>query len=159
PHMRVALDQLGVDFYAMSAHKMLGPTGVGILYCGANSGGLLDPAVLGGGTVKAVRGRPFELLDGPTRFEAGTPDISGLFGLGACLGYLEEVDWGAWGKREAQINELVARRLGATPGVRVYGDVDPGERVSTFAFDVSGVDCDEVASLLEARARIAVRAG
>ena len=115
PHMRVDVRALDCDFYAFSAHKMFGPTGVGVLY---GKRALLDsmPPYQGGGDmILTVRfdGTTFNAL--PYKFEAGTPNITGVVGLGAAIDYLEAVDFAALAAHEHELLEYATQRVSSCP--------------------------------------------
>ena len=121
PHLRVNVQELEADFLAFSAHKMCGPTGIGVLYGRRD---LLDgmPPFLGGGDmIKRVHLRSFVPNEIPYKFEAGTPAIAEAVGLGAAVDYLENLGMEAVAAHEHEIVEYALERLEEIPGVRVFG--------------------------------------
>jgi cysteine desulfurase / selenocysteine lyase len=157
PHFAVDVQALDVDFLAFSAHKMLGPTGIGALYGKAK---LLDgmPPFLGGGDmIKTVHLREFVANTVPHKFEAGTPAIAEAVGFGAAVDYLTSVGMEAIAAHEHEVTEYALERLEEVPGLKLFGPAaqDKGG-VAAFTFD--GVHPHDVAQILD-RDGIAVRAG
>ena len=157
PHFPVDVQQLDVDFLAFSAHKMVGPTGIGILY---GKRGLLEemPSFLGGGDmIKTVHLREFTPNSLPHKFEAGTPAITEAIGFGAAVDYLTSVGMDAIAAHEHEITEYAIERLEEVPGVKVFGpSVQHKGGVAAFTFD--GVHPHDVAQILD-QDGVAVRAG
>jgi cysteine desulfurase / selenocysteine lyase len=157
PHFAVDVQALDADFLAFSAHKMLGPTGIGALYGKAK---LLDgmPPFLGGGDmIKTVHLREFVANTVPHKFEAGTPAIAEAVGFGAAVDYLTSVGMEAIAAHEHDVTEYALERLEEVPGLKLFGPAaqDKGG-VAAFTFD--GVHPHDVAQILD-RDGIAVRAG
>jgi len=157
PHFPTDVQDLDVDFLAFSAHKMVGPTGIGILY---GKKDLLEemPSFLGGGDmIKTVHLREFTPNALPHKFEAGTPPIAEAIGFGAAVDYLTSVGMDAIAAYEHEITEYALERLEEVPGLKVFGPSaqDKGG-VAAFTFD--GVHPHDVAQILD-RDGIAVRAG
>ena len=157
PHFPVDVQKLDVDFLAFSAHKMVGPTGIGILY---GRRGLLEemPSFLGGGDmIKTVHLREFTPNSLPHKFEAGTPAIAEAIGFGAAVDYLTSVGMDTIAAHEHEITEYAIERLEEVPGVKVFGpSVQHKGGVAAFTFD--GVHPHDVAQILD-QDGIAVRAG
>lgn len=157
PHLSVDVQALDVDFLAFSGHKMCGPTGVGILY-GRQS--LLEemPPFLGGGDmIKRVHRHDFIANELPHKFEAGTPPIAELIGLGAAVDYLTELGMGAIRNHEQALIEHAIERLEEVPGVKVYGPAAE-YKGGVAAFTFQGTHPHDVAQILD-QDGIAVRAG
>ncbi len=157
PHLRVDVQALDADFLAFSAHKMCGPTGIGVLY---GRLGLLEkmPPFLGGGDmIKEVKLRSFRPNTLPHKFEAGTPAIAEAVGFGAAVDYLSALGMDAVAAHEHEITEYALERLEEVPGVKVFG---PGaeNKGGVAAFTLDGVHPHDVAQILD-RDGIAVRAG
>jgi cysteine desulfurase/selenocysteine lyase len=159
PHLPVNVSVLGADFYAFSAHKMLGPTGLGVLFAARHRQKALKHVTLGGGTVSSATTRGFDTLEFPHAFEVGTPNTAAIFGFECALEYLRKVSLDRWRARELHLVRLLLDGLRSIPGVRVYGSTSAEGRVGTVAFNVDGADCDEVATILEGKHGIAIRAG
>ena len=158
PHMGVDVKKLGCDYLAFSGHKMLGPTGIGVLYVKGEVLDDLEPLCMGGGTIERVTTRDYELTEPPTRYEAGTPPIAEAIGLGAAVDYLTGIGFDAIGRHERSLTERAFRGLKDLPGVEVYGPSDLGKRIGIVSFNVGKLDPHVVASILD-RANIAVRSG
>jgi len=157
PHFAVDVQALDADFLAFSAHKMCGPTGIGVLY---GKMGLLEsmPPFLGGGDmIKEVHLRSFRPNSLPYKFEAGTPAIAEAVGFGAAVDYLSDVGMDAIAAHEHEITEYALERLEEVPGVKVFG---PGaqHKGGVTAFTLDGVHPHDVAQILD-KDGIAVRAG
>ncbi|HJW91250.1 MAG TPA: cysteine desulfurase [Anaerolineales bacterium] len=157
PHFPVDVQALDVDFLAFSAHKMCGPTGIGVLY-GRKS--LLEnmPPFLGGGDmIKKVHLRTFTPNELPHKFEAGTPAIAEAVGLGVAVEYLTEIGLEAIALHEREIIRYALDRLEEVPGVRVFGPA-ADEKGGVASFILNGVHAHDVAQVLD-RDGVAVRAG
>ncbi|HRQ22191.1 MAG TPA: cysteine desulfurase [Anaerolineales bacterium] len=157
PHLSVDVQALGADFYAFSAHKMCGPTGIGILY---GKSALLDamPPFLGGGDmIKEVKLRSFRANSLPHKFEAGTPAIAEAVGFGAAVDYLSAVGMERIAAHEHEITEYALDRLVEIPGVKLFGP-SADKKGGVAAFTLDGVHPHDVAQILD-KDGIAVRAG
>ncbi len=157
PHVPVNVAQLGVDFYAFSAHKMCGPTGIGGLY---GRMALLEsmPPFLGGGEmIRRVRLTGFTPNAPPEKFEAGTPAIAEAVGFGAAIDFLQGIGMPAVAAHERYLVEYALERLGEVPGLEVLGP-QGGDRSGVTAFTMPGLHPHDVAQILD-RFGIAVRAG
>lgn len=156
PHLEVDVSQLGCDFYAFSAHKLFGPTGLGVLYGREELLRGMAPWQGGGGMIGRVEIDNSTFAEPPARFEAGTPPIAEVYGLGAVLDYLGTWDRLAAEQHETFLADRAVARLQAIPGVRVFRPA--GERVAVVTFVVDGVHPHDVGTALDARG-VAVRAG
>lgn len=157
PHLQVDVRALNADFYAFSAHKMCGPTGIGVLY-GKTS--LLDamPPFLGGGDmIKEVKLRSFRANSLPHKFEAGTPAIAEAIGLGAAVDYLSALGMDNIAAHEHEITEYALDRLEEIPGVKLFGPA-ADKKGGVAAFTLEGVHPHDVAQILD-QDGVAVRAG
>ncbi len=157
PHLQVDVQALDADFYAFSAHKMCGPTGIGALY-GKTS--LLEdmPPFLGGGDmIKEVKLRSFRANTLPHKFEAGTPAIAEAVGFGAAVDYLSAIGMDKIAAYEHEITEYALDRLEEIPGVKLFGP-SADKKGGVAAFTLEGVHPHDVAQILD-RDGIAVRAG
>jgi cysteine desulfurase/selenocysteine lyase len=157
PHMPVNVGSLGVDFLAFSAHKMCGPTGIGVLYGRESLLEIMPPFLGGGEMIKRVSLGQFKANDLPYKFEAGTPAIAEGIGLGAAVDFLNEIGMGTVQAHEKQIIDYALERLAEVPGVRVYGP-DASQRGAVASFTLDGTHPHDVAQILDDRG-IAVRAG
>ena len=132
PHRRVRPSQLGVNFLAFSAHKMMGPTGVGVLYGETDSLSRLEPLCLGGGVVDWVDTADFRLRKLPHRFEAGTPNISGVLGLGAAISYIERLGLDVVRAHDVTLAQNILKEAIRRPYLRIVGSRDPGQERSAI---------------------------
>jgi cysteine desulfurase / selenocysteine lyase len=159
PHEPVPLDRWGIDFYAVSAHKMLGPTGTGVLAADPVQLGGLRPLLLGGETVERTTLDGYVLRPPPHRFEAGLQNYAGVIGSGAAIDYLERLGPDVLRARPLALNRAVSRALADEPRLRRLGPSDPADRPSIFAFALDGVDCHDAALFLDEGHGVMVRSG
>ena len=158
PHLAVDVQELGADFYVFSGHKMLGPTGSGVLWGRRELLDAMPPFLAGGDMIREVKLRRSEFNDVPWKFEAGTPDISAAIGLGVAADYLREL---GMDRVRAHERELVAYALETlrreVPGIALYGP--PADvRGGVVPFNLPGIHPHDVAQILD-RAGVCVRAG
>jgi cysteine desulfurase/selenocysteine lyase len=158
PHLPVDVAALDVDFAVFSGHKMLGPTGIGVLYGKAELLADLPPFLTGGSMITSVEMHTTEFLAPPQRFEAGTQRISQAIALAAAVDYLTETGMGRIEAREAELGRRLLVGLGDIPGVRVLGPGLGVERIGLASFDLAGVHAHDVGQYLD-EAGIAVRVG
>jgi cysteine desulfurase/selenocysteine lyase len=157
PHMRVDVTALDADFMAFSSHKMLGPTGIGVLYGKKDLLNSMPPFMGGGDMIRRVHLDGFTTNDTPYKFEAGTPAIAEAIGLGAAIDYLDHLGMDNVYAHEQEIIQYALERLDEVPGIRVYGpEAQAKGGVASFTFD--GVHPHDVAQILDEYG-IAVRAG
>lgn len=159
PHMPVDVKTLGCDYLAFSGHKMLGPTGVGVLYAKEDKHDALEPLCIGGGSIEDVTVNDYELAKSPKRFEAGTPPIAEAIGLGEAVDYLTKIGFGAIAQHEKSLVERMYRGLAEIPGVEVYGPTDVKRRIAIISFNIKGMNPHDVAAILDNSANIMVRSG
>ncbi|RLG25910.1 cysteine desulfurase [Methanosarcinales archaeon] len=157
PHMRVNVRELDCDFFILSGHKMLGPTGTGVLW--VKDPEAIEPLFYGGGMIEDVSTDACRLASGYERFEAGTPHIAGGIGLGRAVDYLEGVGMDALQEHEAQMTTRLLEGLLDIQGVEVYGSHDPKERIGVVSFNIEGLNPHDVALMLDDAAGIMVRSG
>ena len=158
PHLRLDMSALECDFYVFSAHKMLGPTGIGVMYGRRAVLDSLEPGRGGSEMIKEVWIDHAQWNDLPWRFEPGTPPIAEAVGLTAAVEYLEKLDMDRVAEHEAALAARAVTGLGAIPGVTVYGPRAGVPRGAVVAFAIDGLHPHDVAALLDADG-IAVRAG
>ncbi|HFR3586306.1 TPA: cysteine desulfurase [Streptococcus suis] len=158
PHMAVNVQELDVDFYAFSGHKMLGPTGIGVLYGKEELLNLMSPVEFGGEMIDFVYEQSATWKELPWKFEAGTPNIAGAIGLGVAVDYLTEIGMDAIQAHEAELVDYVFPRLQAIPGLTIYGSQDLSKRTGVIAFNLDDLHPHDVASALDYEG-VAVRAG
>jgi cysteine desulfurase / selenocysteine lyase len=160
PHMRVDLSTLGADYYAVSAHKMLGPTGTGVL--AARSPDLLRelrPLLVGGETVEWSTLESHELRAPPHRFEAGLQNYAGVIGAGAAVRFLEQQGLDTVREHDAALNDRLTRAVSEEARVRRLGPANPRDRPSIFAFTLDGIDSNDAALFLDEAHRVLLRSG
>ncbi|HEY7896698.1 MAG TPA: SufS family cysteine desulfurase [Gemmatimonadaceae bacterium] len=157
PHLTVRFDASGVDFFAASGHKMLGPMGIGVL---AGRRALLDampPFLTGGDMIEFVEDEHSTWNRLPHKFEAGTPNAAGAVGLAAAVGVLERVGMDAVRAHELALVGTAYRRLAAIDGVRIYGP-GPEDRSGVLSFNVGDVHPHDLATILDSH-HVCIRAG
>ena len=157
PHLAVRFDDAGVDFFAASGHKMLGPMGIGML---AGRRDLLDampPFLTGGDMIEFVEDDHSTWNRLPHKFEAGTPNAAGAVGMAAAVGVLERVGMDAVRSHERQLVAGAYRRLAAIEGVRIYGP-GPEDRSGVLSFNVGDVHPHDLATILDSH-HVCIRAG
>lgn len=158
PHLPVDVQGLGSDFYVFSGHKMLGPTGIGVLY---GRGALLEemPPFLGGGEmIREVAIEETSYNDLPWKFEAGTPSIEGAIGLGAAMDYLNQLSMEKIWQHEKALTQKALKELSQIEGLKIYGPESPENRGGVITFTMENIHAHDIASLLDEE-NIAVRAG
>ena len=155
PHLRVDVAELGADFYAASAHKMYGPTGVGVLYGRRELLEGMAPWQGGGGMIQSVSFEETTYASIPARFEAGTPPVAQVIGLGAAIRYLESLDWASVVEHEAELLRAARERLCHEAGVRIIGAAR--DAVAVLSFVVEDVHPHDVGTVLDLYG-VAVRA-
>lgn len=158
PHISVDVQALGCDFYVLTAHKLYGPTGVGVVWGRREILTTLEPYQTGGAMIDRVERDSATWQEPPQRFEAGTPDIAGVVGFGAALSYVEQVGVEAIRLHEQSLIAEVLAGAKTVPGMVVYGPQDAEQRGSVAAFTVAGVHPHDLATLLDEQG-IAIRSG
>ncbi|MFI5234667.1 MAG: cysteine desulfurase [Gemmatimonadales bacterium] len=156
PHFPIDVRALGCDFFACSGHKLYGPTGVGLLYGRRALLEAMPPYEGGGGMIERVSVEETTFLPPPERFEAGTPPIAPVIGLGAALDWLTGLDRTALSAHEHDLLTYASERVSEIPGLRVLGT--SAERVSVFSFTMDGVHPHDIGTVLDAEG-VAIRAG
>ncbi|OFD38703.1 cysteine desulfurase [Bacillus mycoides] len=155
PHMKVDVQDLNCDFYALSAHKMCGPTGIGVLYGKKELLNNMEPIEFGGEMIDFVDLQESTWKELPWKFEAGTPIIGNAIGLGAAIDFLEEIGLHNIEKHEHELAQYALERLSEVDGVTIYG---PKHRAGLVTFNIDDVHPHDVATVLDVEG-IAVRAG
>jgi cysteine desulfurase/selenocysteine lyase len=156
PHMPVDVAAIGCDFYALTGHKMCGPTGTGALWGRREHLAAMPPFLGGGEMIKQVRFDGTLFNDPPHRFEAGTPNIAGHIGLGAAVDYLDALGMHNVAAREAELLAHLTEALGAVEGVRIFGTAPA--KAAVVSFLVEGAHAHDLATLLDLEG-VAVRSG
>jgi cysteine desulfurase/selenocysteine lyase len=158
PHLPVNVKDLDVDFAVFSGHKMLGPTGIGVVYGRQELLNTLPPFLTGGSMITRVTMEQAEYLPAPQRFEAGTQPISQAVALAAAVRYLGETGMERISAWEAELGQRLVQGLSGLNGVHVLGPAAGQERIGLAAFDVAGVHAHDVGQYLDSQG-IAVRVG
>ncbi len=158
PHMPVNVQDMDCDFYAFSGHKMLGPTGIGVLYGKLHLLEAMPPFLTGGDMITSVTFERATWNDPPLKFEAGTPSFVEAIGLGAAVDYLSALGMDAVRAHERAIVEYALERMSEVPGTRIFGPTDPAIRGGVLTFALNGIHPHDLATLLD-REGIAIRAG
>lgn len=155
-HIKIDIKKLGCDFYTFSGHKMFGPSGVGVLWMRNEIAEILPPFLLGGGMVSKVTLKDIEYSDIPQKFEAGTPNIEGVIGLGAAIDYINSLGIRKINRTEKELTRYALKKLSKIDGLTIYGSSK--NRAGIIAFNIKNIHPHDLASLLDAEG-IAIRAG
>jgi cysteine desulfurase / selenocysteine lyase len=158
PHLRVDVQALGCDFYAVSGHKMCGPMGIGILWGRRELLDAMPPYQGGGEMIDVVTTEGSTYKRAPHRFEAGTPNVGGAIALAAAADFLDGLGHDSVWAHEQELTRYGLERLGAVEGVHVFGPRESAERTAVFSFRLDGVHPHDVATIVDAEG-VAVRAG
>ncbi|MDE3171508.1 MAG: cysteine desulfurase [Gemmatimonadota bacterium] len=158
PHLALDLDALGVDFYAFSGHKMLGPMGIGVLVGRREILEFMPPYQMGGDMIEFVYDETSTWNVLPHKFEAGTPNVAGAVGLAAACDYLDAIGMAAVRAHEQMLLELAHKMLGEIPGVRIYGPAAVADKSGVVSFTLEGVHPHDLATILDEDG-VCVRAG
>jgi cysteine desulfurase / selenocysteine lyase len=159
PHSRINVKALDIDFVAFSGHKMLGPSGTGVLYGKYQLLEKLEPFMVGGDTVFSSTYDSCQFLPPPEKFEAGLQDYAGILGLGAAASYLMGIGFDAIEKQERLLNETITAALKNLPKLKLIGPSDPKQRGGIISFYIEGIDSHRIALMLDQMANIMVRSG
>jgi cysteine desulfurase/selenocysteine lyase len=149
PHLPIDVATLGADLIAFTGHKMLGPTGIGVLWGRAAVLADMPPFLAGGSMIETVTMERTTYAPPPARFEAGTPPIAEAIALGAAVDYLSALGMDAIHRHEQELTGYALKTLADLPGVRVFGPGGPDGRGGTVSFDVAGVHPHDVGQILD----------
>ena len=158
PHMKIDVQDLDVDFFAFSGHKMLGPTGIGVLYGKEELLERMSPVEFGGEMIDFVYEQEATWKELPWKFEAGTPNIAGAIGLAAAIDYLDKIGMETVHQYEQELIAYVFPKLQAVEGLTIYGSEDLTQRSGVISFNLAGLHPHDVATALDYEG-VAVRAG
>lgn len=158
PHMAVNVQEIDVDFFAFSGHKMLGPTGIGVLYGKQELLEQMSPVEFGGEMIEFVYEQYATWKELPWKFEAGTPNIAGAIGLAAAIDYLNDIGMEHVQQHEEELIAYIWPKLQAIPGLTIYGSQDVSKRTGLIAFNLDDLHPHDVATALDYEG-VAVRAG
>ena len=156
PHQKVDVQELDVDFYCFSGHKLFGPTGVGILYGKEKWLNELPPYKVGGGTIKTVTFEKTVYADLPLKFEAGTPHIAGGIGLAVAIDYMNSIGLENIQEYEKELLHYATEKLSAIDGLKIIGNAN--EKASVVSFVIDGIHPLDIGTILD-KLGIAVRTG
>ena len=158
PHMKINVDKMNCDFLAFSAHKMCGPTGIGVLYGKKNLLEKFDPVEFGGGMIGVVEEKSSTWAILPDKFEAGTPLLAEAAGLGATIKYLEDIGLENIESYTKELTKYLYDELSKISNIKIYGTNEISERVSLVSFNLEGVHPHDLTSFLDEKG-ICIRAG
>ena len=158
PHMKIDVQDLDVDFFAFSGHKMLGPTGIGVLYGKEELLEQMSPVEFGGEMIDFVYEQDATWKELPWKFEAGTPNIAGAIGLAAAIDYLDKIGMETVHQYEQELIAYVFPKLQAVKGLTIYGSENVDQRSGVISFNLAGLHPHDVATALDYEG-VAVRAG
>jgi cysteine desulfurase/selenocysteine lyase len=158
PHLPVDVQAIGCDFYAFSSHKMLGPTGIGVLYARKELLEQMEPFLGGGEMIRRVDFEGATWNDLPWKFEAGTPNIADAIGFGAAIDYLNDLGMENVRQHEIEITEYALNRLGEFDDITLYGPPDPRDRGGVVSFNFGDLHPHDIGTVLD-RHGVAIRAG
>ena len=158
PHMKIDVEKMNCDFLAFSAHKMCGPTGIGVLYGKKNLLEKFNPVEFGGGMIGVVEENSSTWAILPDKFEAGTPLLAEAAGLGATIKYLNEIGLDNIESYTKELTKYLYDELAKISNIRIYGTNNINERVSLISFNLDGVHPHDLTSFLDEKG-ICIRAG
>ena len=158
PHLPLNVTEMGCDWFAFSAHKMLGPTGVGVLWAKPGMLQEMEPFLAGGEMISVVKPEASTWADVPHKFEAGTPNIADVIAFGAALDYLRELGMETVREHEKAITAHAIEQLERLPGVHIHGPHDVELRGGAVSFTVDGVHPHDVSTVVDSHG-VAIRAG
>jgi cysteine desulfurase/selenocysteine lyase len=159
PHHKLDVRKLDVDFLALSGHKMLGPSGTGVLYGKLKLLDQMSPFMVGGDTVATSTYDTCEFLPVPEKFEAGLQDFAGIIGLGEAARYLQAIGFDAINKQELLLNQAIDSGIRDLPGLHIIGPTDPALRCGITTFYIDSIDSHRIALMLDQMANVCVRSG
>jgi cysteine desulfurase/selenocysteine lyase len=157
-HKKLNLAHLGCDFYAFSAHKMLGPMGIGVLYARQEILTKMDPMFFGGGMIKRVSPEQATFKESPEGMEPGTPNVADVYALAKAVEYLEGVGMHAIEEHEKKLTQYALEKFKEIPEIKVVGNVDTKNRLGIVSFVLDGIHSHDVAAVLSSK-NICVRSG
>ncbi len=158
PHIRVDAKEMDCDFMAFSGHKMLGPTGIGVLYGKTRTLEKMPPFLGGGEMIREVHTSGATWKELPYKYEAGTPNIAGAIGLGAAVDYLRKIGMGNVQDHEKEITSYAIDKMRQVKGVTIYGPLDANRRVGAVSFNLGDIHAHDLASIMDEEG-IAIRSG
>ncbi|HEX6666128.1 MAG TPA: cysteine desulfurase [Solirubrobacterales bacterium] len=158
PKLPLDMAELGADFYAITGHKLYGPTGIGVLWGKLDLLRAIPPFLGGGSMIRKVTREGTTYADIPARFEAGTPAITQAIGMASALRWLDSLGMEAVREHEQEIADYALEQLAEVPGLRIFGPPRGPERLGPVSFEIDGIHAHDVSEILD-RHGVAVRAG
>jgi len=158
PHLPLNVHSMGCDFFAFSAHKMLGPTGVGVLWARPELLLEMDPFLGGGEMISIVRPEASTWADVPHKFEAGTPNIADVIAFGAAIDYLQALGMPSIRRHEQKLTAYAIDSLLRLPGLTIHGPLDVAHRGGAVSFSLEGIHPHDVSTIVDGHG-VAIRAG
>jgi cysteine desulfurase/selenocysteine lyase len=158
PHMQVDMKRIGCDFFALSGHKMLGPTGTGALYANEKTLDHMEPLFTGGDMINTVTYESYDWNELPWKFEAGTSNIAGGIGLGSAIDYIKKIGLNRIDEHEKSLMEYAVETFSRLKGVRLFVTENPSNRAGILSFAIDGVHPHDVSQIFDSEG-IAIRAG
>lgn len=158
PHMKVDFKKINCDFFAFSAHKMLGPTGLGVLIGKAELLEDLPPFISGGSMISSVQRDSFKSTSIPQKFEAGTPSIAEVIGFNESLNYISNIGFEKINSIERNLQEYMIERLNEIKDIEIYSNTNMDESIGTLTFNLKKISPHDVASILD-EFNVCIRAG
>src|SRR5699024_8899645 len=158
PHFKIDVQKLNIDFYVFSGHKMLAPTGIGVIYGKKEWLEKLEPAEFGGEMIELVKEEKSTWAGLPNKFEAGTPNISGAIGLGTAIDYLNAMGMENIKNYESELLKYLYKKLREIDGITIYGPKDLKEHSGVISFNLDDIHPHDLATALDLEG-IAIRAG
>lgn len=159
PHQKMNVAELDVDFLAFSGHKILGPSGTGVLYGKYNILEEMAPFLTGGETVKNSSYATHELLPPPEKFEAGLQDYAGIIGMAEAIKYIENIGFKFIAEQEYEINKFITEEIEKIPAFKIIGPKDPSLRGSIISFYSEKIDSHQISLILDETNNIMIRSG
>ena len=158
PHMKIDIEKLGCDFFAFSGHKMLGPTGIGVLWVRKNVLETMNPFHGGGDMIREVHKYETTWNDLPYKFEAGTPNIADVIGFGAAIDYLEKIGMDNVRAHEIELTKYALNKMKNVKGITLYGPQDQQKRGGVISFNFHDIHPHDVSYIIDQEG-VAIRAG
>lgn len=159
PHQRIDVEELDVDMFAFSSHKMLGPSGMGVLYAKMDILERMEPLISGGGGVGLTTYDRVEFLPPPERFESGLMNYSGIIGTAAAVDYLTRIGMDEVQEHERRLNDIVTGGLKDLSGISILPPADPALRSGIFSFNLQGMTSHDIAMIIDEMAKVLIRSG
>jgi cysteine desulfurase/selenocysteine lyase len=159
PHRPIDVEDLDVDMFTFSIHKMLGPSGVGVLYAKKDLLERIEPLLGGGGSVGFTDYERVEFLPPPEKFEAGLLNYSGVIGAGAAVDYLSAIGMDDVAEHERRLNRIVTEGVKNMDALSILGPQDPSVRDGLFSFNIRGMTSHDVAMIIDEISKVQIRSG